>query len=178
MYDLVSKVLMVDDVPVDNIARYEWTSSTKDALIFYPEQNKIVNKTGYEEVVVPLTTDDVNWDDFLIQMLIKSVDKSDSTRNLTTTSFDNHDTWLDVSSFFEENKLICYQVVVHPSCDIHMPCVHMPSINVHKSDLCPKNSAFFLAPPHFMGVFARKKSSQEFGMGILNPHFIVRVNLV
>jgi len=168
MYDLASKVLMVDEVPEENLARYEVDDTI--SLVFNPRENNIV-KTSGEEIFVPMTTNDVNWDYELIKMLIKSVDESDSSRNISAISLDNHDAWLDVASYFDDLDLMCSQVVVHPS-----RSAEMVLLNVHESELCPKNKAFFLAPPQFVGVLATRKNKQEFGMSVINSKFVVWIN--
>jgi hypothetical protein len=170
MYDLASKVLMVDHVPGSLLARYELSESSL-SLVFWPEQNKIVKISNCEEILVPTTEDDINWDYELIQMLIQSVDESDTIRNISAESLDDHFAWLDVASCFQENELICSQVVVHPS-----RAVEMPLLDVHESELCPENKAFFLPPPQFMGVLAIRNNKTEFGMSILNSNSVVCFN--
>ena len=172
MYDLASKVLMVDHVD-GVLPRYEVDVSSV-SLIFYPRADKksYIEKHFYNnEVLIPTTTDEVNWDYELIQMLIQSVDESDTIRTISAKSLDDHFAWLDVASCFEENELICSQVVVHPS-----RSVEMPLLDVHESELCPINKAFFLAPPQFMGALATRNNKTEFGMGILNSNFVVCFN--
>jgi hypothetical protein len=171
MYDLAHKVLLFDEVPVGHLTRYE--ASDAMPLVFDSRENNIVKKNGYEDILVPMTTDDVNWDDALIKILIESVDESDTIRNVSAESLDNHFAWLDVASFFEENNLLCTQVVVHPS-----RATEMPNLDVHESELCPENKAFFLPPPQFLGVLATRKGKQEFGMSVINSQFVVCLNFL
>lgn len=168
MHNLASKVLLVDEVPDENIARYEVSKSI--ALVFNPINNNIF-KTSGDEILVPMTTNDVNWDYKLIKMLIESVDESDSSRNIYAKSLGDHYAWLDVDSYFADLNIICGQVVVHPS-----RSEEMISLAVHESELCPQNKAFFLASPHFLGVLATRKNKQEFGISVINSEFIVCVN--
>jgi hypothetical protein len=171
MYDLASKVLMVDHVPGSLLARYELSKSSV-SLVFYPRTPSYIEKHFYNlEILVPTTEDDINWDYELIQMLIQSVDESDTIRNISAESLDDHFAWLDVASCFQENELICSKVVVHPS-----RAVEMPLLDVHESELCPENKAFFLPPPQFLGVLATRNNKTEFGMSVLNSNFVVCFN--
>jgi hypothetical protein len=84
-----------------------------------------------------MTTDDVNWDDALIKILIESIDESDTIRNVSAESLDNHFAWLDVASFFEENNLLCTQVVVHPS-----RATEIPNLDVTNQNFALKTKLF------------------------------------
>lgn len=171
MYDLACKVLCVDEVEVGRLARYEVSGAIPH--VFHSRENNIVKKNGCEEILVPMTTDDVNWDDILIKILIECVDESDTIRNVSAESLDNHFALLDVVSFFEENNLLCTQVVVHPS-----RATEIPFFDVHESELCPENKAFFLPPPQFLGVLATRKDKQEIGMCVINSQFVVCLNFL
>lgn len=162
---------MVDEVPDENFARYVVSIDTV-SLVFYPRENDIVKKFGSEEILVPMTTENVNWDDELIKMLIESVNESDSSRNISAKNLDDWDAWTKIHSYFDGKDLRCTQVVVHPS----RATTEVPLLNVHESELCPKNKAFFLPSPQFVGVLATRGNKQEFGMGIIYSEFVVCVN--
>ena len=170
MYDLASKVLIVDEVPEDNIARYE-VSQYPVSLVFDPRDKEIYKESDGEEIFVPMTSDDVDWDSELIKMLVKSVEDAGPNRILSTKNLDDDDTWLAVLSYFDKLDLVCKQVVVHPS-----RAVDMDLIDVHQSELCPKDKAFFLPPFCFVGVLATREDRREFGMLLANTEVVVCVN--
>lgn len=171
-YDLAQKVLMVDKVPEENLARYEFGPELGIPLIYNPNNHEIVETQNSTEVLAPLTTEDTNWDKVLIEILLKCVNNEDSSRNKTVSDFADHFNWLDIDAFFCDNEVMCTQVIIHTSqnCDLS-------SLDVHQSEYCPQNVAFFLPPPHFLGALATKKDKHEMGIVVINTNLVVKVNL-
>ncbi len=168
---------MWDQVPLEHLPRYEISSKTT-SYVFSPMNGNIVKTYGGEEILIPLTKNDVNWDEVLVQMLEKS-DRTMTTREtkLTQTieAIDNHELLLEVESYFSDLDAICSQIVVHPD-----NFKEMPLFDIHETDLCPLDRVYFLAAPAFLGVFATKdfpNESRQAGMSVINSQFVFGVDI-
>jgi hypothetical protein len=176
MDELSKKVLLWDRVPLEHLPRYE-TSDEPVSYVFSPMTGNIVRAHG-EEILVPLTKNDVNWDEVLIKMLEKS-DRTMTTRETkltpTAETIDNHDLLLEVDSYFADMNVLCGQVVVHPD-----NSKEMPLFDVYETDLCPVDRVYFLAPPQFLGVLATKdfpNEPRQTGMSVINSQFVFGVDI-
>jgi hypothetical protein len=180
MKSLTEKILFADVLNENQLARYEINGSryltyhngtiadrkTKSIFRFV-----ICKELGDEEVLVTTTEDEVNWDEVLMEMLIKSVPETNEDRNITSEKLNDPLCLFKIQAQFEKKDIVLRQVVVHPSKYVDMP---MYSFDIIQSELCPVDSAFFLPPPQFLGVLVLKKS--ETGIGLLNPDFVIRLN--
>jgi len=164
---LTEKILCTDVLNENQLGRYIVNGSR--CLTYH--NGKIVEETGGEEVLISTTEDEVNWDEVLMEMLIKSVPETNEDRNITSEKLNDPLCILDAQSYIESRDVMLGQVVVHPSKYVNMP---MYSFDIIQSELCPVDSAFFLPPSQFLGVHVLKKS--ETGVGLLNPDFVVRMN--
>jgi hypothetical protein len=172
--ELCNKVLMRDELPLDNLARYE-TQDQAISIIYSPMTGKIVMSAGQEEMVIPLTKNDIDWDQVLMDMLEKSTSMRPEKETIKGESIDDINIMLDVDSRFSDMELICTQVVVHPD-----NAKELPSLEVHETDLCPKDKAYFLPSPMFLGVIATKQFPVEpiqVGMSVINSQYVLGVDL-
>jgi hypothetical protein len=167
MKSLTEKILCTDVLNGNQLGRYEVDGSR---CLTY-RNGKIVEETGGEEVLITTTEDEVNWDEVLMEMLIKSVPESDKDRNIASERLNDPLCILKAQSHFEKKDVTLRCVVVHPSKYVNMP---MYSFDIIQSELCPVDSAFFLPMSWFLGAHVLKKS--ETGIGLLNPDFVVRMN--
>ena len=107
---------MWDDIPLGNLARYEVQEGTV-SIIYSPMSGNLVKSSGNPEMVIPLTTKDVDWDKVLIDMLEKStrVMYSRETKlGITAESPDDIDLKQEVETPFSDLHLISPQVVNPP----------------------------------------------------------------
>jgi len=169
---------MWDDIPLGNLARYEVQEGTV-SIIYSPMSGSLVKSSGNPEMVIPLTTKDVDWDKVLIDMLEKStrvMTSRETKLGITAESLDDIDLKLDVDTHFSDLQLICAQVVKHPD-----NAFESRELDVHETDLCPKDKAYFLPPCQFLGVFATKNFPSEplqAGMSIINSQYVLEVELL
>lgn len=176
--ELSKKVLMCDEVPLENLPRYEVPNDAV-SIIYSPMTGNVVKSSGAEEILIPLTKKDVDWDKVLIQMLEKSarvMTSRETKLGITAKSLDDIDLKLDVDTHFSDLQLICAQVVTHPD-----NAFESSELDVRETDLCPKDKAYFLPPPQFLGVLATKNFPSEplqAGMSIVNSQYVLEVELL
>lgn len=167
--ELSKKVLMCDEVPLECLPRYEVPDDSV-SIIYSPMTGNVVKSFGNEEILVPLTKKDVDWDKVLMQMLEKA-----SGPVIQAKSLDDIDLKLDVDTHFADMELVCAQVVIHPD-----NTFESRELDVHETDLCPKNEAYFLPPPAFLGVLATKNFPSEplqTGMSVINSGYVLKAEL-
>lgn len=162
MIDLASKVLLLDSVPYGNLARY--VLHQLPAFVYYQKDNKIAKITAGEEILVPMTESDVNWDEILFQMLNMSVENN-SDRDKVVKNLHN------LTSYFDDKYIDAKQIITHPS--FPHPVVSR-FVKVHTSLLCSENTVFVLPEPQYLGVFATRDDRKEYGMSIICPQYVVR----
>lgn len=167
---------MWDKIPLEVLARYE-VPDDSIAIIYSPMTGNTV-KSSQPEIVIPLTKKDVDWDKTLIEMLKKStrvMTSRETKLGISAKTINDIDLKLDVDAHFAELALICSQVIVHPD-----NAVGINELDVHETDLCPKDKAYFLPAPQFLGVLATKDFPSEptqVGMSILNSQYVLDVEL-
>ena len=166
--DLASKVLRTDSVPYGLLPRYVLWG--KPAFVYHSKEKKNVKIIDSEEILVPMTEEDVNWDEIFLQMLSMCVE-NDSDRDIVVKDLQN---W---SKYFDDNdidaKQIIAQIIAHPSC----PHIGIPLVSVHTSLLCPEDTVFVLLEPQYLGVLATRDNREEYGMSIIGPEYVVRYTI-
>lgn len=162
MTDLASKVLFHDHIPRGRLAIYLLPNHQNVAYTYH--NNKIVSVTQADEILIPMIDEEINFDEVLIQLLNHSVD-GDPNRNITAGYSSNK--WY---SYLQSLAFIPTQVIMHPSCSISMPLMKK-----YTSELCPKETAYFLPAPELLGVYATREVPDA-GISILYPHRVVKVS--
>lgn len=162
--ELYKTILLHDYLPYDCLSpRYE-SELNAPKLFYNPDSECVERQNDGEEVIVPTTSKEVNWEKVLFDLLLESAKPTPEDKEVP------HE--IMAAAFFEEKELLCENVVKHPS-NKYTPI--MDDLNVYESEFCPKNSIFFLPPAQYFGVFPETAGKRERGMAIINPLFVFHV---
>lgn len=165
---MYEQVLMCDEIPSGNIARYELMDDVV-AIVYSPRTQKIVRAAG-AEILVPETneSEDESWDNVLMMLLDKSTKPE---RVMSAKSIDDAELLTKVNRVFDDMEIYDWQVIVNP-----LSAKPIDELNMIESTICPQDRAYFVPMPAFLGVVPTRNKKPT-GMSVINPHLVITIDL-
>jgi hypothetical protein len=178
---LHSKVLMVDEVPIDHLARYE--CDVYVPTYCFNQHGQIEGRLAAEEVLVPYISKGTVTDKHFLTMLEHGA--RDHGHIMVVVGETGASDINYGMTLIEEHELIAARVIMHPDnpfmnseyanefFDFDGDGAHIYSADIIKSEACDINSMYILAPNQFVGVNPQPVDKPDMeGIAIINGYAI------
>ena len=178
---LHSKVLMIDEVPIDRLARYE--CDTAVPTYCFNQHGQIEGRLAAEEILVPYISKGTVTDKHFLAMLEHAA--GDFNHVIVVVGETGASDVNYGMALIEEHELIAARVIMHPDnpfinsdyadefFDFDGDKAYIYSADVIKSEACDINSMYILAPNQFVGVNAQPIDKPDMeGIAIINGYSI------